>query len=95
MDKQCQLPIIYNVAIKDGGKYWYEIIVDGKTKLKVENKNPKTFSKVYLYASSPWYETLSSTVCKICNVKVQHGFGKYKQQFYEKEQRQPPNSKQK
>ena len=62
--------------IKKDGKYWYEIIIDGNSTLKLENNNPLNFSSVYLYASDPWFESFTSEFGSICNIKIRFG-GKY------------------
>ena len=59
--------------LKHRGKYWYEIIVDGDSKLKIENKKPLTFSTAYLYGSNPWIKSFSSEFGSICNVKIEYG----------------------
>ena len=51
--------------------YWYEIIIDGESRLKIENTQPQSFSSVKLYMSDPWYTSFSSDLGSICNVKIQ------------------------
>ena len=36
-----------------GGKYMYEIMINGQKKLSVENKTPQSFTGVKVYANSP------------------------------------------
>ena len=65
---------IYRVTIrqvKEGSKYFYEIIVDGKSELRTENRNPKSYPTVRLYRSDPWYDNFSPEFGSICNVKIQ------------------------
>lgn len=64
----------YQIIIKqflESGKYWYEIITDGHSNLKIENTEPQNFSDVKLYASDPWHEPFSSDFGNICNVNIQ------------------------
>ena len=55
---------------KKDGKYWYEIIIDGKSKFIIENSNPKSFVNVKLYVSDPWHASFSSDLGMIYNVKI-------------------------
>ena len=55
---------------KDNGKYWYQILIDGKTKLMIENTQPESFPIVNFYASDQWNETFSSEFGSIGNVKI-------------------------
>ena len=61
---------------KHNGTYWYEIIIDGISKFKIENKQPRQYSSVELYTSDPWYEPFTSEFGSICNIKIQQGAGK-------------------
>ena len=75
-----ELGKIYQVTIqqvKDGNKYWYEIIINGDSKLKVENKKPLTFSNVDLYGSDPWHDSFSSDFGSFCNVEINREPGKF------------------
>jgi hypothetical protein len=63
--------------VKDGKKYWYEIIINGDSKLKVENKKPLTFSNVDLYGSDPWHHSFSSDFGSFCNVEINRERGKF------------------
>ena len=68
----------YQITIKqfiESRTYWYEIIIDGESKLKIENTQPQTFSSVKLYTSDPWYNSFSSDMGSICNVKIQQNEG--------------------
>ena len=56
--------------LKKDGKYWYEIIVDGKSEFKIENKNPKSFENCKLYLSDPWHATFSSDLGMINDLKI-------------------------
>ena len=63
----------YKITIqqtKIGSKYWYEIILNGDSMLRVENKNPLEFSDVHLYESDPWYDSFSADFGSICNVNI-------------------------
>ena len=65
----------YQITIKqfiDKGIYWYEIIIDGESRFKIENTQPQSFSSVKLYASDPWYNSFSSDFGSICNFKIQY-----------------------
>ena len=71
LGKKYQMTI---TQFKASGKYWYEIIIDGESKFKIENGIPwrwSSFSSVKLYASDPWYNSFSSDLGSICNVKIQ------------------------
>ena len=65
----------YKITIKQfkdkNYKYWYEIVIDGESKFKIENTVPESFSNVKLYASDPWYSAFSSARGSICNFKIQ------------------------
>ena len=60
---------------KQNGTHWYEITIDGISKFKIENNQPKQFSNVELYASDPWYNPFTSDFGSICNIKIQQGEG--------------------
>ena len=65
----------YHILIKQskhGSKYWYEIIINGESKLKKENKNAKSYPTVRFYNSDPWWESFTSEFGNVCNLKVQH-----------------------
>ena len=55
---------------KECKKYWYEIIVDGISKFKIENTSPEIFSNVKFFAGDPWHEPFSSDYGSICNVRI-------------------------
>ena len=69
LGKQHQITI---QQFKDGdGKYQYEVIVDGVSKVKIENTQAESFSNVKLYAGSPWHGSqFSSDAGSICDVKI-------------------------
>ena len=60
---------------KENEKYWYEITIDGLSKLKIENSQPKQFSNVKLYATDPWHAAFTSDFGSICNIKIQQEAG--------------------
>ena len=55
---------------KECDKYWYEILIDGISKFKIENKSPESFSNVKFFAGDPWHEPFSSEYGSICNVRI-------------------------
>ena len=66
----------YHITIKqstDGSKYWFEIIINGNSLIKLENKKAKTYSTVNLYTSDPWYNPFSSEFGSLCNLKIRQG----------------------
>ena len=66
----------YHITIQqsnDGGKYWYEIIVDGHSHTKLENNLPKTYPTVNLYTGSNWLPPFSLEFGTICNLKIKQG----------------------
>ena len=68
----------YQVTIqqlKESGKYWYEIIIDNVSKLKIENSQAKRFSSVKMYASDPWHNSFPSDLGSISNIRALHGEG--------------------
>ena len=68
-----QLNKLYQIVIqqfKEGKKYWFEIIIDGVSKVKIENTQPKIFSNVKFYAGNPWYEPFSSEFGSISNIII-------------------------
>ena len=63
----------YQMIIKQceaNGAYWFETIVDGESNIKIENKQPQSFSSVKFYASNP---TNPAFLGSISNVKIQQG----------------------
>ena len=65
----------YHVTITQSNisnKFWYEIKIDNETKLKIENSNPQSWSKVYLYTSNPWVDAFTSEFGSICNLKISY-----------------------
>ena len=70
----------YHVIIqqsKSGNKFWYEILINDESKMKIEKPNPKTFSTVHLYTSDPWFDSFTSNFGNVCNLKIQQEAGKY------------------
>ena len=68
----------YQITIKqfmDSGITWYEIIIDGELWFQIENRLPKSFPNVKLYASAPWYNSFTSDLGSICNFKIQYTEG--------------------
>ena len=77
-DVDLELGKLYQITIQQlnvGGKYWYEIIIDGETKLKIENTCPH-FSNAILFTSNTMYneKAFSTDMGRICNVKIKRGF---------------------
>ena len=65
----------YHVTIRQSKRFtqfWYEIIIDNESKLKIENSNPQIWSKVYLYTSNPWVDAFTSEFGSICNLKISY-----------------------
>ena len=73
LGKQYQMTI---QQLKENGKYWYENIIDGTSKFKIENEQPKIFSNVKLYGSDPWYNPFTSDLGSICNINIIQPEGK-------------------
>ena len=70
----------------ENGKYWYEIIMDGLSKWKVENTQPNSFPSVRFFASDNFHGyPFTSDFGSICNFKVEQGetTGKYFPYFLE------------
>ena len=67
LGKTYQITIRY---FKECEKYWYEILIDGNSKFKIESTNPESFSNVKFYAGDPWHDPFSSDFGSICNVKI-------------------------
>ena len=42
--------------------YYYQIYINGKAILNIQNKKPKVFKKVKYYASDPWYTPAKATI---------------------------------
>ena len=73
-----KLQKFYQVTIQqvnEFGKCWYEIVIDGVSILKIENKQAKRFSSVRLYASDPWYHPFRNNLGRISIIKVKQGTG--------------------
>ena len=72
-----ELGTLYHVVIHqikdDDNKYWFEIIIDGESKWKLENFIPKTFSTINFYTSSPWYDSFTYEYGYVCYVNIHHG----------------------
>ena len=65
--------IDYQIVIrqyKDGGQYWYEIIVNGRSEYKLRNSEAKTFRNVKLYASNPWTTSFTADYGNVCNIDI-------------------------
>ena len=67
--------VIIRQQIKEDGKYWYEILIDGDSKLKIENKSPRSYTNVKLYASESFNDPFITNIGSICNVNIQQGIG--------------------
>ena len=72
---------MYHVTIgqqidNEVGEYWYEILIDGDSELKIENKNPTSYNNVKLYTSDSFVDPFISDFGSICNVKIQPEIGK-------------------
>ena len=59
----------------ENGKYWYEIIIDGLSKWKVENTQPNSFPSVRFFASDNYHDSFTSDLGSICNFKLQSSGG--------------------
>ena len=68
LGKQYQVTI---QQLKESGNYYYEIIIDGVSILKILNKQAKRFSNVKLYGSDPWYNPFTSDLGSISHIKTQ------------------------
>ena len=66
--------IIHHQFIQNG-KYWYEIKIDGVSKWKVENTQPKSFPSVRFFASDNYHNSFTSDLGSICNFKLQSSGG--------------------
>ena len=55
---------------KSNATYWYEIIIDGVSKLKIKNNQAKRFSSVKMYASDPWHNSFTSDLGSISHIRV-------------------------
>ena len=72
-----ELGKMYHVTIlqqknKEDGKHWYEISIDGESKLKIENIAPRSYTNVKLYASDSFFDPFITNIGSICNVNIQH-----------------------
>ena len=68
-----ELGQMHNIIIaqyKELNKYWFQIIIDGESKVKIQNTQPQSFSRVKLYASDPWFDPFSSEFGCIGNIKI-------------------------
>ena len=75
-----ELEKTYQVTIrqvKDGRQYFYEIIVDGISRFKEENKKPLKFSTVSLYGSDSWYDSFTTEFGSLCDVAINRPDGKF------------------
>ena len=63
----------YQITIqqfKDVEKFWYQILIDGKTKLMINITQPESFPIVNFYASDQWNETFALDFGSISNVRI-------------------------
>ena len=44
------------------GRYWYEILINGKISHKVENKRPRIFNDVSVFASDEWHTAMEGRI---------------------------------
>ena len=58
------------IQYKRSNKYWYEVMVDSKRQLQVENTDAKNFPSVKFYASDPWKASFSSDLGSVCNLDI-------------------------
>ena len=72
-----QLKHMYHIIIKqykgkgyNGLAYWFEIIIDGESKFKIQNTQQKSFPNVKFYASDPWYDPFSSEFGCFGNITI-------------------------
>ena len=81
LDVNFELGKMYHVTIrqqiKEDGKHWYEILIDGDSKLKIENITPKSYPNVKLYASDSFNDPFITNIGSICNVNIQQGQSMY------------------
>ena len=74
-DFDFELNHVYQITIQQlkdsSGLYWYEIIIDGVSKEKTENKQVKTYPSVKLYTSDPWDDSFTSDLGLISNLNIQ------------------------
>ena len=75
-----ELNHVYQITIQQlkdsSGLYWYEIIIDGVSKEKTENKQVTTYPSVKVYASNPWIDSFTSDLGIISNFSYTYP-GKY------------------
>ena len=85
-----ELGKMYHVTIgqqknKEDGKHWYEILIDGESKLKIENIAPRSYTNVKLYASDSFFDPFITNIGSICNVNIQHQDKGWSALFYAKQ----------
>jgi hypothetical protein len=68
LNKKYHLEIIQK-QIRGTGKLIYSIVVDGAVIRSVENKSPKRFDKVYVFANNPWHDSFEP-YGKLSNLKI-------------------------
>ena len=64
----------YDITIqqlKQNGKYWFEILINGHSKLKVQNTTPRKFSNVKEYISDPWTNPFTSDLGIVSNLEIE------------------------
>ena len=47
---------------KKGSKYFFSLMMKGETLWSVENRNPRQFSDVHVFASSEWYVAQAGSI---------------------------------
>ena len=68
-----ELEKMYQIVIqqfKESEIYWYEIVIDGESKVKIVNTQQRSFSNVKFYASDPWFDPFSSEFGCIGNITI-------------------------
>ena len=62
LHKQSSVVIVQRTDNTDRTKYFWEVDVDGKRLIRIENKNPQYFRSVQVYNANPWNTPASGTV---------------------------------
>ena len=69
-----ELEQMYHIVIQQykglNDDYWFEIVIDGDSKVKIQNTQQQSFSNVKFYASDPWFDPFSSEFGCIGNVTI-------------------------
>ena len=74
VDIQFFVGILHQITIRQykdfHGQHVYQILVDGKSRERIVNSQPKSFKDVKFYASNPWTTSFTADHGSVCNLNI-------------------------